>query len=628
MDRLQSMAVFVRVAEQGSFSRAARQLGLSKSAVSKHVTRARGAAGRAPAQPDHAAAGADRGGRGLPRLLRAGGRRRPRRPTSPPASHSLDAARPAQGQRAHDLRLPAPGPAAAGVPGRHPAIEVELSLDDRVVDLLEEGFDLAVRIGRLADSSLIARRLADRPASSAPPAPAYLARAGTPAGPADLARHNCLRYSYRRQPDDWSFGRGGERVTVRVARQPAGQQRRRAARCRPRRAGHRLPARLHRRRRSRERRPGPAAGRLGERREIPIHAVFPPQRHPSAKLRAFVDFLVERFGRRDRLGAAAAVAAAPRSWSGLMFKDDLLAGAHILITGGGTGLGKSMGRRFLELGARLSDLRPPPRGARGHRRRASRRHRRRGRGPSPATSATRTRSSGWSPRPRPRRRSPPWSTTPPATSWPAARSCRRARSTPWSASCSRARSTAPWRWAGAGWPQGRRGTVLSIVTSYAWTGSAYVLPSAVAKAGVLAMTRSLAVEWGGRGVRLNADRARAVPDRGRLGAAGAAARAGARLRDPQPAGPRRRASRAGRPRHLSAGGRQRLYQRRGRRHRRRRVAARAPASSASSWRCWTRRTGRRCGRARASWSADRLAGERWPSGSRLHRRRMATAHGP
>jgi len=51
---------------------------------------------------------------------------------------------------------------------------------------------------------------------------------------------------------------------------------------------------------------------------------------------------------------------------------------------------------------------------------------------------------------------------------------------------------------------GRPGTVLSIVTSYAWTGSPYVLPSAMAKAGVLAMTRSLAVEWGGRGVRLNA----------------------------------------------------------------------------------------------------------------------------
>jgi NAD(P)-dependent dehydrogenase (short-subunit alcohol dehydrogenase family) len=56
------------------------------------------------------------------------------------------------------------------------------------------------------------------------------------------------------------------------------------------------------------------------------------------------------------------------------------------------------------------------------------------------------------------------------------------------------------RWLAAGRP----GTVLSIVTSYAWTGSAFVLPSAVAKAGVLAMTRSLAVEWGDRGIRLNA----------------------------------------------------------------------------------------------------------------------------
>jgi NAD(P)-dependent dehydrogenase (short-subunit alcohol dehydrogenase family) len=56
------------------------------------------------------------------------------------------------------------------------------------------------------------------------------------------------------------------------------------------------------------------------------------------------------------------------------------------------------------------------------------------------------------------------------------------------------------RWLSAG----RRGTVLSIVTTYAWTGSAYVVPSAMAKAGVLAMTRSLAVEWGPRGIRLNA----------------------------------------------------------------------------------------------------------------------------
>jgi NAD(P)-dependent dehydrogenase (short-subunit alcohol dehydrogenase family) len=52
--------------------------------------------------------------------------------------------------------------------------------------------------------------------------------------------------------------------------------------------------------------------------------------------------------------------------------------------------------------------------------------------------------------------------------------------------------------------EGRRANVLSIVTTYAWTGSAYVVPSAMAKAGVLALTRSLAVEWGPRGIRLNA----------------------------------------------------------------------------------------------------------------------------
>jgi len=56
------------------------------------------------------------------------------------------------------------------------------------------------------------------------------------------------------------------------------------------------------------------------------------------------------------------------------------------------------------------------------------------------------------------------------------------------------------RWLAAG----QKGNVLSIITTYAWTGSAYVVPSAMAKAGVLAMTRSLAVEWGGRGIRLNA----------------------------------------------------------------------------------------------------------------------------
>jgi NAD(P)-dependent dehydrogenase (short-subunit alcohol dehydrogenase family) len=124
------------------------------------------------------------------------------------------------------------------------------------------------------------------------------------------------------------------------------------------------------------------------------------------------------------------------------------------------------------------------------------------------------------------------------------------------------------RWLAAGRP----GTVLSIVTSYAWTGSAFVLPSAAAKAGVLAMTRSLAVEWGGRGIRLNAIAPGTVPDRGRLGAAGTPPGAGPDPGDEEPARARGPASGAGRSRRLSDRVRQRLRERRGRDHRRRRVA--------------------------------------------------------
>ncbi len=186
-----------------------------------------------------------------------------------------------------------------------------------------------------------------------------------------------------------------------------------------------------------------------------------------------------------------------------MFKDDLLAGQHILITGGGTGLGKSMGRRCLELGARLSIC-----GRRGEVLEATAAEHRSATGGAVHTFACDIRD-------------------PDAVDAVVAGAEAEAPLTALvnnaagnflakseelspravdavvgivlkgSLNCTLAVGR---RWLA----EGRRGTVLSIVTSYAWTGSAYVLPSAVAKAGVLAMTRSLAVEWGGRGVRLNA----------------------------------------------------------------------------------------------------------------------------
>ncbi len=186
-----------------------------------------------------------------------------------------------------------------------------------------------------------------------------------------------------------------------------------------------------------------------------------------------------------------------------MFQPDLLAGKHILITGGGTGLGKSMGRRFLELGAELAIC-----GRRGEVLEATAAEHRAATGGRITTHVCDIRDveavdamveTLFADAPLD------------ALVNNAAGNfiCRSEELSPravdavvgivlkGSANCTLACGR---RWLAAG----HRGNVLSIVTTYAWTGSAYVLPSAMAKAGVLAMTQSLAVEWGGRGVRLNA----------------------------------------------------------------------------------------------------------------------------
>src|SRR5258708_25685659 len=89
---------------------------------------------------------------------------------------------------------------------RHPLVTVELGLNDRLVDLVEEGWDLAIRIGNLSNSSLIARRIAScRMVACA--APSYLKARGRPLTVASLAGHNCLGYTLSQRPvDRWVFG--------------------------------------------------------------------------------------------------------------------------------------------------------------------------------------------------------------------------------------------------------------------------------------------------------------------------------------------------------------------------------------------------------------------------------------
>ncbi len=96
----------------------------------------------------------------------------------------------------------------------YPEVSIDLHLDDALVDVIGDGFDIALRIGVLADSSLLARRLAPI-AGVTVASPSYLARRGRPAHPSDLAAHDCFVYAYLRTPGGWLFANdAGETVTV------------------------------------------------------------------------------------------------------------------------------------------------------------------------------------------------------------------------------------------------------------------------------------------------------------------------------------------------------------------------------------------------------------------------------
>jgi len=94
--------------------------------------------------------------------------------------------------------------AIASFLAQHSGVDVALATDDPIVDVVEGGFDVVIRIGRLRDSSLVARKLAtDRLVICA--SPAYLARKGEPLTPADLLRHNCLHYTLVSEEAEWRF---------------------------------------------------------------------------------------------------------------------------------------------------------------------------------------------------------------------------------------------------------------------------------------------------------------------------------------------------------------------------------------------------------------------------------------
>ena len=293
MDKLSGMSVFARVVEARSFTGAARQLGMSKAAVSKQVSRLEERLGA--------------------RLLNRTTRRLSLTEVGTAfyerAAHIVAEALEAElaVSRLHasprgTLRLNAPvafgvrylAPILPEFMHRHAELGVDIALNDRFVDLVEEGYDLAVRIAHLPDSSLIARKLADSRRIVCA-APDYWARNGRPEEPSDLATHNCFGYSYLATRDEWRFRGPGGPISVRVEGTLTtnnGDISRAAAVsglgvallpvfmiCDDLRAGRLAPALED-----------------FEPESQGVHAVYPHNRHLSAKVRAFVDFLVDSFG--------------------------------------------------------------------------------------------------------------------------------------------------------------------------------------------------------------------------------------------------------------------------------------------------------------------------------------------
>lgn len=183
--------------------------------------------------------------------------------------------------------------ALAAFMDRYPLVHLDVEFSDRLVNLVEEGFDAVIRISQMQDSSLIARRIAPVKMALAA-SPTYWEKHGKPDHPQDLAQHNCIIYSYLSTPGEWTFMDHGKPFNVKVSGhlttnndvmiRSAAQQ------------GCGVvygPSYIF----SREMRLGHLESALESycADSLNVYAVYPSSRNLSPKVRAFVDFLVDWF---------------------------------------------------------------------------------------------------------------------------------------------------------------------------------------------------------------------------------------------------------------------------------------------------------------------------------------------
>lgn len=214
--RTDDVAVFLRVADRASFSAAARELHVTPGAISKHVARLEARLGvRLFERSTRSVKLTDEGRAALSHA----------RSALAAIDGLADLAARSRGLLEGTVRVTAPAPFGrkfvapliADFRALHPKVDFELQLSDAIVDLLQSDFDLAIRIGALADSTLVARRLAANERVLVA-SPAYLDAHGSPALPSHLAAHTCLVFAYPGSLQNvWSLrsGRRRARVTVR-----------------------------------------------------------------------------------------------------------------------------------------------------------------------------------------------------------------------------------------------------------------------------------------------------------------------------------------------------------------------------------------------------------------------------
>ena len=298
MDKLNAMAIFVRVVERGSFSAVARELQTSQPTISKIF---RGLetelGGRLIARSTRRLSLTDEGQRYYQQCLEI-------LAAVDAAEHSFQSGRETV---AGPLRIGSSvsfgrlqiAPRLADFLQRYPQVQIDLQLSDGNQDLIAEGIDVTLRMGELNDSNLIARQIGTTHRVTVA-APGYLAQHGEPRTPLELLAHNCLQFNLLNSQNLWSYTKDGERQEVRIKGNAQSNNSEAIREMVLTGLGVALsPVWLF----SEDLKAGRVVAVLPEYRpqSLPIHAVSPANRRQSARVRAFVDYLSDALAQASEM---------------------------------------------------------------------------------------------------------------------------------------------------------------------------------------------------------------------------------------------------------------------------------------------------------------------------------------